>query len=242
MTLSNALFRARLGFPWCTAIFVAGSVLTSLPMFFSSHYYLILGAGNEQADNPRIHWWHTVVTTFVHGGGFPGLTAHLAINCAFFLVLGSLLERTLGTARYGALCGACLVVSFALKVALSRYAHGISNVAWSFVALAPVLIGHAWRKHRGRALRDPVFVAVVVLFVLGLIGLVNTWHAVAMLVGMPFVFAWRAVLRDNLHRVDTGQPLDRWGRWATGVAIAVPALLAGSSVSMSIAAVLGYLH
>jgi membrane associated rhomboid family serine protease len=241
MTSSKALLRAPLGFPWVTTLFVAGCVITTLPMFFSRHYYLVLGVGHEDADNPHIRWWHAIVTTFVHGGGFPGTTAHLVINCAFFLVLGSLIERTLGAGRFGLLCATCLGVGAALKFALGRYAHGISNVNWSFVMFAPVFIGHAWRTERTRALKDPVFLLVVLLFIIGLLGLVNTWHSIAMLVGMPFVLIWRNVLRDNLRRIDHDQPPALWGAAARLMAVALPALLGGFSVVMTLAAILGKL-
>ncbi|MBI5532440.1 MAG: rhomboid family intramembrane serine protease [Deltaproteobacteria bacterium] len=239
MTNLRALLRAKLGLPWVTLLFVAGCVATTLPMYFDRGYYLILGVGHEDADNAHIRWWHALVTTFVHGGGFPGTTAHLVINSVFFLVLGSMIERVLGSGRFGALCAACWCVGLALKIGLHRYAHGISNINWAFVVFAPVFIGHGWRTERARAFKDPVFLLVVVLFVLGLIGLVNTWHAIAMLVGMPFVLAWRRVLRDNLRKMDQGEPLDRWQGAARMAAIAFPAALAGFSIVMTLGAVLG---
>jgi membrane associated rhomboid family serine protease len=241
MRTLHTLLRARLGFPWASMLLVAGCVLTTLPMLFSSHYYLILGAGNEQADNPNIRWWHTVVTTFVHGGGFPGVTVHLAINCAMLLVLGVLLERALGTGRFFALCATCLGLSWVLKVVLHRYAHGISSVVWAFVIFAPVFLGHAWRVDRGRAFRDPALLAVVLLFVIGLLGLVNTWHTVAMVAGMPFLFAWRTVLRDNLRKLDQGRAPDRWEGFPRIAGIALPALLVAFSTALTLAAVLGVL-
>jgi membrane associated rhomboid family serine protease len=242
MTTTRALLRAPLGFPWATASFVAGCVITTLPMLVSTRYHLILGVGNEVADNPHVRWWHAIVTPFVHGGGFPGTAAHLAINVSLFVVLGSLLERTLGTGRFFALCAACLGAGTSVQLARGQYAHGISGVAWAFVAFAPLVIAHALRSEGSRTLRDPALLLVALLLAVGVLGLVVKWHLLAVLVAAPFVLAWRGVLRRNLESVDRGQPVSVWGPRARAVGIAVPALLAAFSAAMTLGAVLGYVR
>lgn len=235
MTLSRLLYRRPLGVPWATLLLFAGCVGTTLPMFFSDRYYLILGVGHERADNPHIRWWHTVVSVFVHGGGFPGTTAHLAINSTFLLVLGGLVERTLGAGRLVALSLACLAAeAIALRLA-GVHAQGISGVVWSYALFAPALLAHAWRRDR----RDPLFPLVALILLVAVLGLVKRWHLLSVAVGLPFFLAWRGTLHANLLRIDSGEPPSVWGPPARSVAVGVAALLCAFTLAMTLGAVLG---
>jgi membrane associated rhomboid family serine protease len=211
-------------------------------MFFDRRYYLILGVGHEDADNPHIHSWHTIVTMFVHGGGFPGTTAHLLINLTYLVIAGGILERSLGSGRFFALSFACMIASWTLQIALDLHGHGISAVVWSYVAFAPLLLAHGFRAQRWRILKDPVRWIVLAIFLTGLIGLIKKWHLLAILIGIPFAIAWRGTLRQNLERIARGEPPLEWSGTARSLGIAVPFALTAFTLAATLLAVLGYLR
>ena len=103
-------------------------------MFFSDRYYMVLGAGYGDIDVVSLRWWHTLVTPFVHGGGWPGAAAHLLINCALFIFLGGMVERLLGAGRFFLVTGTSLGIQMVLKeILVDGRAHGASGMTWSYL-------------------------------------------------------------------------------------------------------------
>jgi len=240
MTGGKLLFRARLGFPWGTALLVLACVLTTLPLFFSHDLYLVLGTGDETRERPTLAWWHPVVAKFVHGGGWPGTAAHLIINCTFFIFLGSLTERLLGSGRFFLVTFAGLVVSIVLtEIIAGGRGHGASGMTWSYLLFTGQVLVHLWRTEKRRSLKDPGALFLALLFVLQLIGLVNHWHRYNLAASIPFFLWWRRVLGDNLDRVEQGRPLDRWRPSLNRLGILGAALLCLFTASLTLAAVLG---
>lgn len=220
---------------------LACAIMTA-PMIVDRRYYLVLGVGHETADVPTLSWWHALTTPFVHGGGFPGTIPHLVINGTFFLVLGTLMERALGTGRCFAVTGTSLAVQLPLKYWLiDGRGHGASGMTWSYWLFAVHLLVFAWRRDRRGLLRDPSAYFVALCVLLEIVGLVKHWHLWNTLVSLPFYLWWRRTLGENLERIDAGEAIDAGGRVANAIGTAIPALFVGFSALMVGAAVLGYL-
>jgi membrane associated rhomboid family serine protease len=228
-----------LPFPWATSLLVLGCVVTTAPMFISRDFYLVLGAGHETADTPQLSWWHPFVTPFVHGGGFPGTSLHLAINCTLFVFLGTLVERTLGAGRFMLLTGTCLAVNMVLKEWLvGGRAHGASGMTWSYLLFGLQMLRHVFRRDRARALRDPVLWVDAVLLVFCVVGLVKHWHLWDLLASVPFFLAWRGLLSRRLEAIDAGHRAPERS-WADRAGIAAAGLLCSFTSFMAVAAILG---
>ena len=114
--------RLRLGFPWCAALLAAACVLVTLPALIApARFYLVLGAGCCELDNPHMHWWPPLVSPFLHGvgcGTAPTLL-HLVANVALFVLHGAIIERLLGSARFALLTLTGLVVHMVLSYVIA---------------------------------------------------------------------------------------------------------------------------
>ncbi len=200
--------RLRLGFPWCAALLAAACVLVTLPALIApARFYLVLGAGCCELDNPHMHWWHPLVTPFLHGvgcGTAPTLL-HLVANVALFVLHGAIIERLLGSARFALLTLTGLVVHMLLSyVIASGRTHGASGMTWSYLLFVGFVLAWMYRRERWRWLRDPLSTAVAAAFVLGLAGLTKHWHVWSVLVSVPFLLAWAPSMRGNLERIAAG--------------------------------------
>ena len=237
--LSQLIFGRILPVPRVTWLLTAACVLTTLPMFFSRRYYLILGVGDERVDARRLRWWHPLTTVFVHGGGWPGTTAHLLINCSLFVVLGSLTERLLGAGRYASLLGVCLGVHLLLKeLLIDGRGHGASGMTWSYLPFSVFVLVWSWKRRGRRVLRDPIAVVTGLMVLFELLGLVKHWHLWNALTAVPFFIRWRSTVRDNLQQIAVGGTPDLGARWAnicgcgaTAALVAVPLLLTVAAVA-----------
>jgi membrane associated rhomboid family serine protease len=183
----------------------------------------------------------------VHGGGFPGTTAHLLINCVLFVFLGSLVERTLGSGRFFLLTGTCLVVHTVVHTVLKELivqgrAQGASGMTWSYGLFVSLMLIHVLSRDGRRSLRDPSVWFVSLLLLFCCIGLLKHWHLWNLLVSVPFFFWWRPALRLNLAHIDQGGEPDRWPPNANLVGVTASALLCVFTTGMTVAAVLGVLH
>jgi membrane associated rhomboid family serine protease len=243
MKLRRLFFGRGLGFPYATMLLVAACVVTSLPLFFDTRYYLVLGIGYYDVDRLTVEWYHRLVTPFVHGGGFPGLSAHLAINCSLFLVLGTLTERVLGSGRFAAVTFASLAVQILLMEIITHgRGHGASGMTWSYPLFVGAILVFVGRRAGRRSLADPLFLLCGLLLVFEAIGLVKHWHLWNLLVSVPFFLAWRRTLIENLSRIACGEAPDRWRPVCNRLGIAVAAGLCLFTTSMTVAAVAGILH
>jgi membrane associated rhomboid family serine protease len=242
MTGRDLMLRAKLRFPYATALFVLACVLTTLPLYFREELYLVIGTTGE-TERPTLEWRHPVTAKFVHGGGPPGTTIHLLVNTTFFIVLGSLTERLLGAGRFFLLTGAGLLSSIILtEIIADGRGHGASGMTWSYLVFTAPVLAHIWRTERARALRDPVTLVVALCFVLNIIGLVNHWHRWNLLVSLPFFFWWRGVLRDNLNRLERGEAADLWLPGWNRLGVAGSSLIFLFTSSVTLAAVLGIIR
>lgn len=221
-------------FPVISTILLASCIITTLPMFFDERYYLVLGV-----ENPQLRWWHIIVATFVHGGGFPGKVAHLTINGLFIAVLGTLIERCLGSGRlFICSLGGWTAGRIARHVVKgSWHAHGISLATWGYSVLAMPVLVWAWRRERQLMLKDPFAVLAALLGVMGAVGVVVGFHAVSMTVCACCLGIWWSRLGKNLDLIEAGQRPDsdpalvNWTSIAVvGAAAVINAVVTGGAV------------
>lgn len=90
---------------------------------------------------PRVHdgeIWRLVTATFLHGG-----LLHLALNMYVLLILGSLLEKVIGSWRFLALYGASALGGSLLSLQITTsFSVGASGAIWGLMTAQMVL---AWR-------------------------------------------------------------------------------------------------
>jgi membrane associated rhomboid family serine protease len=225
--------------PVVSAVLLASCIVGTLPMFFDERFYLVLGV-----ESPRIHWWHFVTATFVHGGGFPGKVAHLVVNGLFIAVFGSVIERTLGAGRLVL----CSLTSWSMnrlgRWALwgSWYAHGISGATWGYCVLASPVLLRALRRARLSLLRDPIAVVALLLTVFGAIGAFAGLHALSLAVHAGFLILWRKLLRANLDQLERGGVPDTGPLPFRAAGISLVALVAALNAAVVVAAISGTIH
>lgn len=226
MSWSDLTLRASplLARPRVALTLFVGCALATAPMYFNDALYHVLGA-----DTPSFRWWHLVETRFVHGGGFPGTTAHLAINGAILLLFGVPLERLLGSGRLFTLLVSTTAATALAGSLLHRHANGISGTAWGTVALAAPLLVAIWRRDARRAARDPLTWLASLLALVAALGMAVMWHAVSVVAALPLALLWRKTLAENYRRFcaaeapDLGDP--SLGTVGAAVAFAVVAMV-----------------
>jgi hypothetical protein len=185
-----------LAFPWVIALLVASCGLVSAPLYFDPHhYFLTLGVGFCDADG-TVHWWHAIVSHFVHGRGvdcgFPSTTVHLAINVSLFLLQGAFVERRLGSGRVALLTFTCLAVQIVLMAWLvGGRAHGASGMTWSYVPFVCDGLVLSFKRERWSMLKRPLTAVLTISVLFAVAGLAKHWHLWNLLVALPFYFAWR---------------------------------------------------
>lgn len=177
-------------------------MLVTLPLFFDpQRFYPSIGVGYCDHDS-EIHWYHPLLTQFVHGTGcgFPPSWLHLTVNCSLFLFQGAIVERILGSARFALLTGTNLVVIGALSAWLvGGRSHGASGMCWSYGLFVATLLHGQWRSTRWHMFRDPVTCLIGLWFVLAIAGLVVNWHVYSLLVSVPFFLSWRKLFAEGLR-------------------------------------------
>lgn len=119
--------------------------------------------------------WRTITPIFLHGG-----MLHLAMNMMGLFYLGRIVERLMGTPRYGLFVLLLAVFPNLLQgltpAALGGSPHfvGISGVVYG-------LLGHIWIRNSlnprfGYQIPTPFMIIAVGMILLGLSGAVENWH------------------------------------------------------------------
>ena len=199
----DLLYGLPLGVPWATLTLVASCVVVTVPLFFDpARYYLILGTGFCEQEN-TLHWYHPMLSEFVHGAGcgFPPTWLHLAINTGLLLFHGAMFERLLGSARFVLLTGTNLVFSTILSERLvGGRVHGASDMAWSYGLFIALVLTTRWRDRRWRMFGEPLTTVVAFWLLLAVFGLIKHWHLWSVLISVPYFLAWRRELAAQLGR------------------------------------------
>lgn len=232
--LFSKVFRQKgLGFPYVTLCLVLSCLVISIPLFFSSDFYHILGGGQGVNVN---FWWQVITTRFSHGRGIP-LLPHLLGNVIAFAFFGTVIERLLGSGRFFLLSLATFSVATAWRTIAASYGNGASGICWGYlVFIVPILVW-IWQKNKKQVLRDIAYILAIgyALFMLlgipilawitGVKGNMNFSHMVSLLTALPFFLVWRKTIFQNLVRLDKDESLDRgrpiWG----SIAVTVGAIL-----------------
>lgn len=237
MLLGKLLLHKKLQWPLGTMLLLACCFAATLPMYLDPGLYFVLGG-----DAPVHRWWQPLVAQFVHGGGWPGPTAHLLANSLILLMGGSLIERVLGPARF-LLLSLCCFLMFGLFMWRTHYpANGFSAVTFSYWLVLAAALQRAWRIERWQMLTDPLSTlgAVVLLFLIA--GAPKLTHAVAVLMSVPFAIAWWDIIQKNLQQIEQGidfGSLDTGRPDANRFALIAVVLLLGFEVTMAAGAMLG---
>jgi hypothetical protein len=243
----DVVFGTSLRFPWVIALLVACCVLVTAPSFVEPRrFFLTLGVGFCDEDGP-VHWWHYLVTPFVHGRGvgcgFPPTWFHLAINVALFAFQGALVERLLGAGRTALLTLTCFAVQIPLRYWLvDGRAHGASGMTWSYLLFVLVWLRWSFGQQRWSMLRDWVTLVLVLLSLFAILGLIKHWHLWNLLVSLPFFLAWRKTLTANIERAARGDALELGLRRANAAGVAVTAALLAFNLLFVGAALAGWVE
>jgi membrane associated rhomboid family serine protease len=209
------LFRLPLGAPWASYALIANCVLVTLPLFIDpARFYPVIGVGYCEQDS-TIHWYHALLTQFVHGVGcgFPPTWLHLTINTALFLFHGALVERVLGSARFALLTATNLAVAIVSShLLVGGRSHGASVMSWSYGLFCALALHALWRAQRWHMFRDGVTCLMALWLVCSALGLIVPWHVLSVVVSLPFFIAWRGLFMQRLSAVSRQRtPADRWG-------------------------------
>jgi membrane associated rhomboid family serine protease len=196
------LFRLPLGPAWASYALIASCVFVTLPLFIDPpRYYPVIGVGYCDYDSP-IHWYHWLLTHFVHGTGcgFPPTWFHLTVNTSLFLFHGAVVERVLGGARFALLTATNLAVSVVTSAWLvGGRSHGASGFSWSYGLFIAAALYAQWGDRRWRMFRDPITDAMAFWLAFAVAGLFIRWHLFSVLVSVPFFVAWRKRFNTRLH-------------------------------------------
>lgn len=211
----DLLYRLPLGPAWASFALIASCVIVTLPLFVDpARFYPSIGVGYCEHDS-AIHWYHPLLTQFVHGVGcgFPPTWLHLTVNCSLFLFHGAIVERVLGSARFALLTATNLVICMLLSAWLvGGRSHGASGMTWSYGLFIASLLHTQWRDTRWQMFRDPITCMIALWFALAIAGLIMRWHLYSLLVSVPFFLAWRKPFTEALHaRSRQRTALDRLG-------------------------------
>ena len=124
----EALLQRTVRFPCGTAILAGVAVIAALVPAFSSH---LIDLREATGSEP----WRFFTSHLVHGN-----VTHLLLNLAFFVVLGVLRERRVGTARFlleYAVLAACVAVGVRVLHSGSEWSSycGLSGIVYGTLAL-----------------------------------------------------------------------------------------------------------
>ncbi len=246
--MANPFFAKHSSRPYLTLLYAAACLIVTVPTIFWPDLYSVFGGPPQQH-----HPWLLFTAAFQHGyAGIPPLV-HLLVSLGFLFLLGPILERVLGTWRYGLLILTAIVV-YSLALYLSTLqANGATGVIWAFgpplfvvMREARHLYGTSVRNNSTYQLIGNVLIlmyVVITIFMtaipyLGgfrgnlLYGFVfgNLFHFTATVVGVLFAVMYRHRIRERLLRVSLEPALtadESVGADALsiGIGIAVDALL-----------------
>jgi membrane associated rhomboid family serine protease len=197
--------RPQAGF-WLTPLLVVGNVLVYLAMALSTQTGLdsfavatLLGWGaNFGPAVAHGQWWRLLSSTFLHGGLF-----HLLNNMASLWLMGSLLERPMGTGRLALLYLAAGVGGSLASLAWHPATVGVgaSGAIFGLMGAALVL---AWRRALPESLRGVVLLLAAFSggfsLLMGFImpGIDNAAHLGGLLTGAGLGLLFSPALRRRL--------------------------------------------
>lgn len=245
----DLLYGEKLGVPWVTLLLVVTCFMVTLPLYFDPRrFYLTLGVSYCEEDG-LVHWWHYIVSHFVHGTGcpfpaFPPIGFHIGINVVLFVFQGMLVERVLGSGRTALVTFTSLAVQIVLMhILIAGRGHGASGMTWSYLLFSWQWLAWTWKRVRWQMLKDWVTCVLALLSVLAVVGLIKHWHLWNLLVSLPFFLVWRKTFAANVESVARGEPLalDRGKRGWNAAGIGVAAAVWAFCAYFVLAAVLGWL-
>jgi membrane associated rhomboid family serine protease len=169
--------------------------------------------------------WRIVTANLIHG--FPRFPLHLGLNLVGLLVLGTLAERPLGTARTACILGASAVIAMAAS-GIAGYVQvvGVSGVVFGLAgAVVWLELRHA--EEIPAWLRIPRRALFALLLFNGAIMLVIPFIAAAAHVGgfAAGLATTAALTRGGLHR-----PAPMWIRGAGAIVAGITAVAVGTAV------------
>jgi len=229
--LFSKIFRQKgLGFPYVSLGLVLSCVVISLPLFFSSEFYFVLGGG----AGVNIRFWQVITSRFAHGGGMP-LLPHLLANLIAFAFFGVVIERVLGSGRFFALSLAAFSAETVWRVVVNQWGNGASGICWGYLVFIWPILVWIWQKSKRQAFKDYAYVLAIGYALFMLFGLpILIWtsgvksnsnfiHFMSILAAFPFFLLWRKILFRNLEGIAEDQRLDRgnstWNKAAVATSI-----------------------
>ena len=176
--------------PWLTYMFIAFSVLATLPVLAPGLLPAPVGAILSAANQPpEAIWsgqvWAMLSTAFVHGG-----LLHLAFNMLWLYQLGTILELSLGRWKYAALVvaaalagsGAEIMIDGQTGVGMSGVVYALFGLMWAGKGMYPAWGLIANRQNLWYLIGWGLF--CVVATALHLFNVANAAHGAGFLLGL----------------------------------------------------------
>lgn len=169
----SALFTHNKRFPWvCLGVTLCCCLVTAISLLLPESYNALAWCNKPQ------YFWQYFSGTFLHGTKDDGLAlaiAHLVANILMFLPYGIILEKLLGSKKFGLLfliswLGICaafqLIVLATAPAGQTVYGAGLSGSAYAVTAVGAYVLFRVFLPNKKQFFRQPL----AYVFLGGLIG------------------------------------------------------------------------
>ncbi|MFX0063249.1 MAG: rhomboid family intramembrane serine protease [Candidatus Hermodarchaeota archaeon] len=206
--LSNLLRSKNLDLPYGTILFVLNCLIVTIPLLFFPVHSLF-------APNPaKNQFLQFLICQFGHGGPNLPTWYHLVPNLLGIIIIGFLVERSMGTTRYILLLASAYLAVIAYCILVNKYGLGSSGLLFSYWPFMIAILYQEWKERKRQAFKDLKFLFLLFLNIFAPISSIVTWtplwsftnivHFIGILTGGLLLFIWRNPYFSNLDTISQG--------------------------------------
>ncbi|MHA1989342.1 MAG: rhomboid family intramembrane serine protease [Candidatus Hodarchaeales archaeon] len=208
MIVKRLFTERELPIPFGTVIFAISCIIVTLPLlFFPLH--------KEFTPNPsRNQFFQFIINLFGHGSENFDTLFHLLPNLVGIILLGTILERSIGTIRFGILLVSSWFTVTLFQLFVNIYGLGSSGIFYSWFPFILVILYYDY-KQDSSVVKNPFFLLILVaslysVFITpfywaqfgGLFYFTNSVHYVAMITGVIILYFWKKQFFQNLDKIN----------------------------------------
>lgn len=209
--LKSIIFQVKRRLPIVSILLIVSCLISTIPQFFLSDSYSDI---TGQVATLKSFYLFTL-SSFTHSPDI--LINHFIGNLLVFIVFGVICEIIIGSRRFALISIVTLISTTIIgyiHTTDNYIGHGASGIAWGY-HMFYIFILIILFEQKGKSLfKDPYIIVSILLLIFDMIGIPTlevivlkkglfdnfgqVLHLVSMVVVVPFIFAWRKDIEENV--------------------------------------------
>ena len=216
--LKPLLLRKDLPIPWGSILFGLNCLIITFPLlldFNQMKTYLL--PNPDHLD--LLEFVKYISCQFGHGGQNLPSWQHLITNLMNLAIIGVIIERAIGTARFIIMCFLSSFFVTIFEIAISTVGFGSSGMLYSFWIFLVIILYKEWNMEGRKVLKSPLFLFLTIMSIWAwtitillyinpqatdlpsIFGFTNTVHLIGTLTGVLGFVVWKKPFIRNLQLI-----------------------------------------